>query len=90
MLFVWNILSSSFTYNTATIPAELEYVVASAKTRSTCNKITHNAASKYCRAVEIRVNVSKEAHDKQGKKRRTGFIKVSSLSNNREIRVIQG
>ena len=64
--------------------AELQYVVASVKERTKCRKITHNAASKYCCAVKNRVNVSQEAHDKQGKKSRTGFIKVSSLSNNRD------
>ena len=70
-LIVWNIISSSFTYNTATISVELQYVVASVKARTTCKKITHNAASKYCCAVKNQENVSKEAHDKQSMKRRT-------------------
>ena len=70
--------------NTAMISAELKYVVASLKERAKCKKITHNSASKYCCAVKNRVNVSKEAHDKQSKKSRTGFIKVSSQSNNRD------
>ena len=30
--------------DTATISAELKYVVASVKSRATCKKITHNAA----------------------------------------------
>ena len=70
--------------DTAMISAELQYVVASVKERAKFTKITHNAASKYCCAVENRVNVSKEAHDKQSKKRRTVFITVSSLRNNRD------
>ena len=68
---------------TATISAELQYVVASVKSRPTCKKITHNAAAKYYHTVMKQVNVSKEAHDKQRKNTRTVLIKVSILSNNR-------
>ena len=70
--------------NTAMISTELKYVVASVKAIETCKKITHNYASKYCCAVRNQVNVSKEDHDKQRKKSRTGLIKISILSNNRD------
>ena len=65
----------------------MTFVVTSVKVIPTCNKITLKYAEKYFRTVMKWVNFSEEAHDKQRKKRRTGLIKVSILSNNRSKQI---
>ena len=71
------------TIDTASIASELHSVVESVKARPTFKEIAPQSSENHCRTVVKRVNVTKEAHDKQSNNIRTGLIKVSSLSNNR-------
>ena len=72
-----------FPIDTDTIPAELQCVVESVKSRPTCKETTLKSTENYFGAVVKRVNVPEETHDKQRNNSRPGLIKISSLSHNR-------
>ena len=62
--------------------AELKLFMKAVSARQSTKDITPKASSKYTFSVIKRVNNIEDGHDKQRKNRRTGLVKVSSISNN--------
>ena len=58
-------------------------VIRAVNARQSTKDITPKASSQYTRSIIKRVNNLEDGHDKQRKKSRTGFVNVSSISNNR-------